>query len=72
MYRAWMFTPFSAHTTGLAAPSALQSLVTSKPKNSSLAISKPQEGQFLFCILPSVFVITPLLPELARFFKWVI
>ncbi|XP_033964128.1 supervillin a isoform X15 [Pseudochaenichthys georgianus] len=28
---------------GLAAPSALQSLVTSKPKNSSLAISKPQE-----------------------------
>ncbi|XP_010777980.1 supervillin a isoform X14 [Notothenia coriiceps] len=28
---------------GLAAPSALQSLVTSKPKNSSFAISKPQE-----------------------------
>lgn len=38
------------HTTGLASPSALQSPVASKPKNGSLAISKPQEGQPYFSI----------------------
>ena len=43
-----MFMCVCVHTTGLASPTALQSTSSSKPKNNSLAISKPQEGQFYF------------------------
>lgn len=41
----WLM-PFCVHASGLASPTALQSPVLSKPKNSSPAISKPHEGQF--------------------------
>lgn len=48
-----MFMSVCVRTTGLASPSALQSPVASKPKNGSLAISKPQEGQLYFARFPS-------------------
>lgn len=39
---------------GLASPAALQAPVLSKPKNSSLAISKPQDGESHCAPAPSV------------------
>lgn len=43
--------PESSHVSvaaGLASPAALQNPVLSKPKNGSIAISKPQDGQLHF------------------------
>lgn len=41
------------HSIGLASPSALQPSVLSKPKNGTIAISKPQEGPLLLWVYSS-------------------
>lgn len=45
-----MTVPFYVSTPGLASPSVLQSPAAPKPKNGSVAISKPQEGQPHFSV----------------------
>lgn len=47
-----MTVPVCVPTPGLASPSALQAPAAAKPKNGSVAISKPQEGQPHFSVPP--------------------